>query len=107
MNEMYSRPLSKEAREKLTDWIESYIVTLTGTHADHRAEVSKRKAIEALQTDIDILVFVMAIAVLFTEPVAILIRTAVIGNMDPRAAASTIVEGLGESLRIDKQMRTS
>jgi len=105
MNELYSRPLSPEAREKLIDWTEAYIVSLKSSYADRKAEVAKQKAIELFQTDIDILVFVTTIVVMHSESGRVLLTAAVQGLCQPRESAETLVEIMREGFRRDKGAR--
>ncbi len=64
MGELYSRPLSLEARTKLTEFLMAYLETLAVSQVDEKAEIAKTKAVECLKTDIDILVFVMVFIIL-------------------------------------------
>jgi len=90
MAEFYSRPLSPEARRKLIDFIQAYIESMVVTEVDEKAEIAKAKAIEVLQTDIDILVFVVALLSLYQEAV-LLVEEARKEKISSREAAELIV----------------
>jgi len=51
---LYSRPLSKAARESLIDFVDRYLKTLSSRRTDGLAEEAKEAAIRLLKTDIDI-----------------------------------------------------
>jgi len=103
MVELYSKPLSPEAREKLVDFIEAYIETLMVAEVDKRAEVAKQKAIDALNTDIDILAFITTSMTLYQ---AIPFMNDVIrGRMTPKQLAELVVEIAEKARKTDKLFR--
>ena len=63
--ELFSKPLSPEAKEKLIEFVQAYIESLIVAEVDEKAEIAKKKAIETLNTDIDILVFVTTLIALY------------------------------------------
>jgi len=107
LNELYSRSLSGDARAKLIDWIEAYVVSLQSSYADARAETAKQKAIELLRdTDIDILVFVTTIVTMHSDSGRRLLGAVVHSGAPPRDIAITMVRIMEESLKRDKQARS-
>lgn len=101
--ELYSRDLSTEAKEKLIDFVEAYIETLIVDEVDERAEVAKNKAIEVLNTDIDILNFVTVLWTL-RKKTSIIIDVKR-KTLVSRVAAKILVETFEESRRLDKALR--
>ncbi len=106
-DELYSRPLSQEARGALVDFLEAYIESMKTQRADWRAEEAKGKGIKLLQTDIDILVFVTTIATMHSPAGVQLLYSAVGGGKLARDIAIAIVRIMEEGIRRDKQIRTS
>ena len=72
MAELYSRPLSPEAKIKLIDFIQSYTETLMVAEVDEKAEMAKAKAIEVFKTDIDILVFITTLLSFYEEAIPLI-----------------------------------
>ncbi len=102
--ELYSRDLSTEAKEKLIDFLEAYIKTLLVQEVDEKAETAKKKAIEVLNTDIDILNFVnllWSIRVQLSKIVDVKDN-----KISSRAAAKLLVEIFDEARKLDKALRT-
>lgn len=89
MAALYSRPLNAEEKEKLIDFLEAYMKTLAVREEDERAKTAKRKAIECLETSIDILVFVTTTWTMLQA--APLIREAIDGRVTFRRTAEQIV----------------
>jgi hypothetical protein len=106
MAEFYSRPLSPTARRKLIGFIQAYTESMTVTDVDEKAEIAKTKAIEVLQTDIDILVFVVAL-VSFYKEAASLVEEVRKGRINPRKVAELIVEITEKSRQLDMSGRPS
>jgi len=101
--EFYSRPLSPDAKAKLTDFLEVYLESLTVAEVDERAEVAKRKAIECLQTDIDILAFVTTTWTIITAfPI---VNEMMAGKITSRDAAVRIVAIAELARKKDKSER--
>ena len=89
MGELYSKSLSSEAKQKLIEFLEAYLGSLKVAEVDEKAEIAKQKAIECLQTDIDILAFVTT---LWMMPVAAsIINNMMAGRITSRDAAVRIV----------------
>ncbi len=103
MTELYSRSLSPEARSGLIDFVEAYIETVTVSEVDEKAETAKIKAIEVLNTDIDILVFITTIASFYGE--IDLVEKSILKKISPRKAAELIVEITERAHQIDKSSR--
>ena len=101
--ELYSRDLSPEAKERLIAFVEAYIETLIVDEVDERAELAKKKAIEVLNTDIDILNFVTVLWTLRVE--ALIIIDVKRGVLTSRVAAETLVKTFEESRKLDKALR--
>ena len=83
MTHLYSRPLSPEAKGKLCEFVEAYLETLAVREVDEKAEIAKAKAIEVLETDIDIALFGIAILLIFGESTiayAVQARTLTVGH---------------------------
>ena len=101
--ELYSRDLSPEAKKRLIDFLEAYIETLLVKEVDERAEVAKKKAIEALNTDIDIFNFV---TILWTLREHLSLIVDVINKRSTsRVAAKLLVEMFDEGRKLDKALR--
>ena len=96
--ELYSRPLSPEIKAKLIEFIEAYIETLTVREVDERAEIAKKKAIEVLNTDIDILVFV-------TTLITLIQAFPLLGRLTKRELAELVVETAEKARERDKSFR--
>lgn len=103
MAELYSRPLSPEAKLKLTDFIQAYIESMVVAEVDERAEIAKKKAIEALNTDIDILVFVTTLMTMYQA--AHLIYEVTRGNLTSKEVAAQVVEIADRARKMDKSFR--
>ncbi len=103
MGELYSRPLSSEARLKLIDFLQAYLGTLAVSEVDEKAEIAKAKAIEALKTDIDILTFVTVFMVL--PQAAPFIQDFIEGRRTPQEVAKLIVAITEEAQKMDKSTR--
>lgn len=105
MTDLYSRPLSPEARSELVDFIQAYIETLAVAEVDEKAEAAKAKAIKTLNTDIDILAFVTTLMVLY-QPISLsLVNRVVNQSLDSRKAAELIVEIAEKARQIDRSSR--
>lgn len=102
---LYSRPLSREARTALVDFVASYIESLRTQLVDERAEAAKQKAIACLQTDIDILVFIVTVATMHSDQGRALLLTAFHELMLPHEAAEAIVGIMEKAIAIDKSRR--
>ena len=102
---LYSRPLSRTARATLVDFVTSYIESLHAQAVDGRAEVAKQKALACLQTDIDILVFIVTIATMHSDQGRALLLTTFHDLMLPREAADAIVGIMETAIAIDKSKR--
>jgi len=101
--ELFSRPLSPEAKAKLIDFIQAYIETLIIAEVDEKAEIAKKKAIEVLNTDIDILVFATTIMALYqADPFINQVKQ---GVMTSRQVAELVVEISEEARKEDKAFR--
>lgn len=105
--ELYSRPLSREARRAMIEFIESYLESMGTSKVDEKAELAKEKALEALNTDIDILVFAMTLASMYSKEGTILLRRVLAGTLTSREAARLFVDIAEKSRQIDKGMRTN
>ena len=103
MTELYSRPLSPEARQKLIEFLQAYLETLMVSEVDEKAEIAKAKAIEALKTDIDILVFVTTFMVL--SKAANFIQGFIDERRTSEDVAKIIVAITEEGLKSDKSKR--
>ncbi len=106
MAEFYSRPLSSEARSKLIDFIQAYIESMVVTEVDEKAEIAKTKAIEVLQTDIDILIFVVTLTFFYKEafPLVEAVRKRMISS---RKVAGLIVKIIEKVHQTDMLFRPS
>jgi len=103
MSELYSRPLSSEARLKLIDFLQAYLEILAVSEVDEKAEIAKAKAIEALKTDIDILTFVTVFMVL--PQAASFIQEFIEGRRTSQEVAKLIVAITEEGQKMDKSTR--
>ncbi len=103
MGELYSRPLSSEARLKLIDFLQAYLGTLAVSEVDEKAEIAKAKAIEALKTDIDILTFVTVFMIL--PQAAPFIQDFIEERRTSQEVAKLIVAITEEAQKIDKSTR--
>ena len=101
----YSRPLSPEAKAKLIDFVEQYIRSLQSEYVDKQADIAKAKALEVLQTDIDILVFIDTINILYSRPVIELVEACLARVIEPLEIAVTVVEISEAGHKIDKRKR--
>ena len=104
MAELYSRPLSPEAKLKLIDFIQAYIETMMVAEVDEKAEIAKTKAIEVLKTDIDILVFITTL-LSFYEVAISLINKVERKTLSSKEAAELIVEIAEKARQMDKARR--
>lgn len=104
--ELYSRPLSPKARMALVDFIETLVGTFKTSAVDQMNDVAKARAIAVLQTDVDILAFVVTIASVYGPGRALLDR-AVAGKIDARQAAELFVNVAEDSRKMDKARRTN
>lgn len=103
MAELYSRPLSPDAKRKLTGFLEAYLESLKVAEVGEKAEVAKRKAIECLETDIDILAFVTT---LWMIRLAIpIVDEFTRGRITSRDAAVRIVAIAELARKVDKSER--
>lgn len=96
--ELYSRPLSPEAKEKLIEFIEAFIETLNVAEVDEKAELAKEKAIAVLNTDIDIVAFV-------TTSLTLLQTFPLVKGLTPRQVAGYVVELSEKARELDKSFR--
>lgn len=103
--EIYSRALSPEARRALIEFFEAYLESMKTQKVDEKAEIAKAKAIEALKTDIDILVFVAAIAAMHSPQGISLMMEAVTGRMSSGQVATFIADITERGRLRDKQSR--
>ena len=101
--ELYSRPLSPGARLKLTEFIQAYIESMVVAEVDERAEIAKKKAIEALNTDIDILVFVTTLMTLYQA--ASFVSDIIKGKLTSKEVAEQVVDIAERARRADKLFR--
>ena len=102
---LYSRPLSQEARAALVEFVAAYLTSLHTQVVDEHAEIAKQKALACLQTDIDILVFVVTIATMHSDQGRALMLTSFHEILEPRDAAEAIVEIMEKAIAIDKSRR--
>lgn len=105
MDELYSRPLSHEARAALVAFIEADVLSLRSQKADAAAEHAKQLAAATLATDIDILVFTIAVRTIYISHE--LLRSAVIGRTTPQDFAAAVVRITEEARSVDIQQRPS
>ena len=103
MSELYSRPLSYEAKKALIEFIAAYIESLIVAEVDEKAEIAKQKAIEALKTDIDILAFATTLAFPVLTPE--LIQEVIEGKRTAEMAAIEMVEITETARKIDRSHR--
>ena len=102
---LYSRPLSQEARAALVNFVAAYLTSLHTQVVDEHAEIAKQKALACLQTDIDILVFIVTIATMHSDQGRALLLTMFHDLMLPREAADAIVGIMETAIVIDKSRR--
>lgn len=103
MPELFSKPLSPEAKEKLTDFVEAYIETLIVAEVDEKADIAKKKAIDVLETDIDVLAFATTLMAIYqSEP---FIRMVEKGTLTAKKVAKMIVEISEKSREKDRTWR--
>lgn len=103
MKELYSRPLSDEARAKLIDFVEAYLNTLLVAEVDEKMDIAKQKAMEVLGTDIDIAIFgATFVATLTMGEVTKGIQS---GRWSPRVGAELLVEAIEVGRVIDASGR--
>lgn len=105
MAEYLSRALSPDATAKLIDFIEAYVLSLRSTTVDAQAETAKQLAKAVLETDIDILVFTVAIRTIYASVESL--TAAVNGLFNPREFAVTISDIVEAARSLDKQQRMS
>lgn len=103
MSELYSRPLSPEAKKKLIEFVQAYIDSLIVAEVDEKAELAKEKAIDVLNTDIDILIFVITVKTLYKK--AHLIRDFIKGRSTSKQVAGQVVEAVEVAQQADKSLR--
>ena len=103
--ELYSRPLSGEARSKLVHFMEAYLSTLWAERADDAAVIAKARAIETLHTDIDILVFANTISIIHTPAVATLLTRVREARTPLRELATILVDISEKAHQADKRTR--
>ena len=104
-NELYSRPLSEEARAKLIAFVEAYLFTLATERADTVADRAKARAIELLRSDVDIAVFGNACAMLLQPSTLDMIAQSEKRGLSAGSIAKVFVRILEEAHEADKRMR--
>lgn len=103
MPELFSKPLSPEAKEKLTDFVEAYIETLVVVEVDKKADIAKKKAIDVLGTDIDILAFATTLMTIYkVGPFIIGVQQ---GKFTARKVAAMVVELAEKAREEDREWR--
>ena len=103
MRELYSRPLSPKARSKLIEFLQAYLETLAVSEVDERAEIAKKKAMEVLKTDIDILTLVTVFMVI--PPAATLIQDFIEKRRTSLEVARAIIAITEAAQKSDKSSR--
>jgi hypothetical protein len=86
----------------LVAFVEAYLATLMSEVVDEKVEVAKAKAIEALQTDMDIVMFGVAIVTVMTRGMAYTPRIAS-GQISAREAAEELVQIMERARQIDRE----
>lgn len=100
MPELYSKPLSPEARKKFVDFLEAYFESARVATIDEKAEIAKQKAIALLQTDIDILMFVTILLII--KETGMIITRSIERGTPSRKIAEDIMRLTELARRIDK-----
>jgi hypothetical protein len=101
-----SLKLTPAACSALIDFIEAYIESSRAKEVDGWAAIAKARALVALQTDIDILVFAVATSMLVSEPGISVMEAACHGKLSARDAAIAIVTITEDAFRRDRQQRS-
>ena len=87
------------------DFVAAYFESLRTQIVDEKAEAAKVKAVACLQTDIDILVFIVTIATMHSDQGRALLLSAFQELMLPKEAAEAIVGIIETAIAIDKSRR--
>ncbi|MCH7604705.1 hypothetical protein IID24_01845 [Patescibacteria group bacterium] len=91
MAQKYSRPLSLEAKAGLINFLEALFETLIIEEVDEKDQIAKDKAIEALQTDLDITLFMAAFLTVAGFGLTMFHPKISSGEMTTREAAERLV----------------
>ena len=102
MSDLLSKPISEKAAAKLVDFVEAYFKTLMAEDVDDKAGAAKAKAIVALQTDVDIIMFGVVIMVVLTRGSEYTPRISS-GQISARKAAEEIVQIMERARQIDRE----
>ena len=96
----FSTPLSEEAKKRLIEFIAAYIETLKVVEIDEKVDIAKQKAIEVLQTDIDIWSFGTIFLIIFN-----LVPTECdITTLNSKKFAEIVVEAFKQARALHKSM---
>jgi len=91
VTQKYSRPLSLEAKAGLINFLEALLETLIIEEVSEKDQIAKDKAIEALQTDLDITLLMSAFLMVAGFGLTMFQPRISSGEMTTREAAERLV----------------